>query len=45
MLPKVFKKGAEPGITVHQSYGPTPTEVAAGILIGVVVPLLVFIVT
>lgn len=45
MIPKVFKKGNEPGIVVHQSYGHTPTEVTAGILIGVVVPIMVFIVT
>ena len=45
MMPVVFKKISGPKITIHQSYGHTPYEVLAGIVIGVVVPLLVFYVT
>lgn len=44
MLPVVFKKGAKT-IPIHQSYGHTPMEVLAGLVIGVAVPILVFIVT
>lgn len=44
ILPKVFKKNV-PDITIHQSYGHTPLEVLAGVVIGVVVPILVFYVT
>jgi hypothetical protein len=45
LIPKVFKNGDSPNVTVHQSYGHTPYEVLAGIVIGVAVPVLVFIVT
>lgn len=44
LLPAVFKKDS-PTIPIHQSYGHTPLEVLAGLLIGVIVPILVFIVT
>ena len=44
MIPKVFKNSA-PDITIHQSYGHTPLEVLIGVIVGVVVPLLVFYVT
>jgi acid phosphatase family membrane protein YuiD len=44
LLPAVFKKDA-PAIPIHQSYGHTPLEVLAGLVIGVIVPILVFIVT
>ncbi len=44
MIPKIFKK-AIPELTVHQSSGHTPLEVLVGILIGVVVPVVVFTVT
>lgn len=44
LLPAVFKKD-QLKIPIHQSYGHTPAEVLAGLVIGVVVPLLVFIVT
>lgn len=45
IIPEVFKKRTVPKITVHQSNGHTPQEVLAGIIIGVVVPVLTFIVT
>lgn len=45
ILPEVFKKGEPPKMIIHQSNGHTPYEVLAGLLIGVVVPVLVFIVT
>ncbi len=44
MIPKIFKK-VMPELTIHQSSGHTPLEVLVGILIGVVVPVLVFTVT
>ena len=44
MVPKIFKKSA-PELTLHQSNGHTPYEVAVGILVGVVVPVIVFAVT
>jgi hypothetical protein len=45
MLPEVFKKEVPQNIVIHQSNGHTPLEVLAGFLIGVIVPVLVFIVT
>lgn len=45
IIPRVFKKIIQPGLTIHQSYGHTPYEVLAGIVIGVIVPVLVFYVT
>lgn len=45
ILPKVFKGVGEPQVTIHQSYGHTPSEVLAGIVIGIVVPVIVFYVT
>ncbi len=44
IVPIVYKDKKSP-IIIHQSYGHTPTEVAVGALLGVVVPVLVFIVT
>ena len=44
MLPKVFKEKPAHMI-IHQSNGHTPAEVLAGLVIGVVVPVLVFYVT
>jgi acid phosphatase family membrane protein YuiD len=44
ILPIIYKKQVPPMI-IHQSYGHTPLEVSIGMLIGVVVPMLVFIVT
>lgn len=44
IVPKVFKDSPAKMI-IHQSNGHTPLEVIAGVLIGVVVPVLVFIVT
>ncbi len=44
LLPLVYKKQIPPMI-IHQSNGHTPYEVAVGMLIGIVVPILVFIVT
>lgn len=45
IMPEVFKKGQPPKMIIHQSNGHTPMEVLAGLLIGVIVPVLVFIVT
>ena len=45
VIPEVFKKRPPAGIIIHQSNGHTPLEVLAGLIIGVVVPVLVFIVT
>lgn len=45
IMPEVFKKSQPPEMIIHQSNGHTPLEVLAGLLIGVVVPVLVFIVT
>ncbi len=45
VIPKVFKKNDSPNITIHQSYGHTPAEVSAGVIIGIFVPILIFIVT
>jgi acid phosphatase family membrane protein YuiD len=45
IVPEVFKKGVPEDITIHQSNGHTPLEVLIGLIIGVVVPVLVFIVT
>lgn len=45
IVPEVFKKSHLPKMIIHQSNGHTPFEVLAGLLIGVVVPVLVFIVT
>lgn len=45
ILPEVFKKGRQPEMIIHQSNGHTPFEVLIGLIIGVVVPVLVFIVT
>jgi acid phosphatase family membrane protein YuiD len=45
IVPEVFKKGQPPEMIIHQSNGHTPLEVLAGLGIGVVVPVLVFIVT
>lgn len=44
MLPKVLK-GKPAHMIIHQSNGHTPAEVFAGLFIGVIVPVLVFIVT
>lgn len=44
IVPLIYKKQTEPMI-IHQSYGHTPREVAAGLIIGIIVPMLVFIVT
>jgi acid phosphatase family membrane protein YuiD len=44
MTPLVYKNKRSPFV-IHQSYGHTPAEVAVGALIGVIVPVLVFIVT
>lgn len=44
VLPKVLK-GKPAQMIIHQSNGHTPAEVAVGILVGVVVPVIVFIVT
>ena len=44
ILPKLFKDRT-PEIKIHQSYGHTPMEVLAGLVIGVIVPVLVFYVT
>ncbi len=44
IIPKVFKS-ATPDLTIHQSSGHTPLEVLAGIIIGVAVPMFVFVVT
>lgn len=44
ILPIVYKKKTPP-LTIHQSYGHTPSEVLAGLIIGVVVPVIVFSVT
>jgi acid phosphatase family membrane protein YuiD len=44
ILPMVYKKSTPP-LTIHQSYGHTPTEVLAGLVIGVIVPVVVFSVT
>ncbi len=45
ILPAVFKKSVPPEMIIHQSNGHTPLEVLSGLIIGVVVPVLVFIVT
>lgn len=45
IIPAVFKKLTQPKVTIRQSAGHTPREVLAGIIIGVVVPLLIFYVT
>lgn len=45
IVPEVFKKGKPPQMIIHQSNGHTPQEVLVGIIIGVVVSMLVFIVT
>jgi acid phosphatase family membrane protein YuiD len=45
ILPEVFKKGQPPEMIIHQSNGHTPYEVLAGLVIGIAVPILVFIVT
>lgn len=45
IMPEVFKKGHPPKMIIHQSNGHTPLEVLAGLFIGVIVPVLVFIVT
>lgn len=45
MMPEVFKKGQPPKMIIHQSNGHTPQEVLAGLVIGVAVPIIVFIVT
>ena len=45
IVPEVFKKSAPPKMIIHQSNGHTPLEVLAGASIGVIVPMLVFIVT
>lgn len=44
IVPKVLK-GKPAQMIIHQSNGHTPAEVAAGLLIGVIVPMLVFLVT
>jgi len=44
IVPKVFKN-SPPKMIIHQSNGHTPLEVLAGGIIGVIVPVLVFIVT
>jgi acid phosphatase family membrane protein YuiD len=44
MLPKVLK-GKPAHMIIHQSNGHTPAEVIAGLVIGVIVPILVFSVT
>ncbi len=45
IMPKVFKKTQPPRMIIHQSDGHTPQEVFAGLLIGIIVPILVFYVT
>lgn len=45
ILPEVFKKTKPPRMIIHQSDGHTPQEVLAGIVIGVIVPVLIFYVT
>ncbi len=45
IVPEVFKTSRPPEMIIHQSNGHTPLEVLAGLLIGVIVPMLVFIVT
>ncbi len=45
IIPKVFKANDAPIITIHQSKGHTPYEVLAGVVIGLIVPMLVFFVT
>lgn len=44
VIPKVLK-GAPAKMIIHQSNGHTPAEVLVGIIIGVVVPIIVFAVT
>lgn len=44
VLPKVLK-GKPANMIIHQSNGHTPQEVLAGVVIGVIVPVLVFSVT
>lgn len=43
IIPAVFQKGKRPDLTIHQSYGHTPYEVLVGVVIGVVVPIILFI--
>lgn len=45
IVPAVFKTAIPPEMIIHQSNGHTPLEVLAGVFIGVIVPVLVFIVT
>lgn len=45
IMPEVFKNGRPPKMIIHQSNGHTPLEVLAGLVIGVAVPVVVFIVT
>lgn len=45
IVPAVFKNKVPTDIVLHQSNGHTPLEVLIGALIGVIVPVLVFIVT
>ena len=45
IVPEVFKKTEPPKMIIHQSNGHTPLEVVAGAFIGVITPMLVFIVT
>lgn len=44
IMPLVYKKKV-PEMIIHQSYGHTPREVAVGVLIGILVPMVVFAVT
>ena len=45
ILQEVFKRGKPPKMIIHQSNGHTPLEVLTGLIIGVVVPVVVFFVT
>ncbi len=45
VVPRVFKKSEQPALTIHQSYGHTPREVAVGIVIGILTPVCIFFVT
>ena len=45
IVPEVYKKGSPPKMIIHQSNGHTPQEVLVGLIIGILVPILVFTVT
>lgn len=42
IMPQVFKGEKPPKMIIHQSNGHTPLEVLAGLVVGVIVPIIVF---